>query len=190
MNILFQNILFTKEFLECLDYKLGIILKLNRGLGLVPLNLETFLYTMLFQLTKFQYWPSLLLKILRNLGFGIPVKIHDDIIYLRIYLQLASNSAMAERGEKSGSRKYKHLKILRGEITFMVTLKAFLGVSFWSNIWSQYIKQIYKASPKIITKKDTFLKRFYGIKFLLMIRERGQSVKIGCTFSPDKDLNI
>ena len=33
--IIFQNIEFTKEFLECINYILGNLPKLNRGLGQV-----------------------------------------------------------------------------------------------------------------------------------------------------------
>lgn len=43
--ILFQSVLFTKEFIECFGYILGYLTKLNRGIGLVSgANLQHIFY--------------------------------------------------------------------------------------------------------------------------------------------------
>ena len=107
---------FPKEFLDCIGCISSFLPKFNSRLELVSDShfLHIFLgklslhNTLIFYQVSISH-PFLLLKILNNLHFVIPVSTRDDIIKFMIFLQstFSINSPMARRGkrEKDGSKE-------------------------------------------------------------------------------------
>ena len=130
MIILFQNILFLKEFLAC-NGCFGLFSKIKKGSGAsfwctfsawffhknVP-------YLILYQWTKFQCHNLLLSQdIKQNVLLNSYLDI-DDIINLKISVE-STPKAMANKEKKRGRRKYKNLNISRRIRVFRCNNKYF-----------------------------------------------------------------
>ena len=130
MIILFQNILFLKEFLAC-NGCFGLFSKITKGSGAsfwctfsawffhknVP-------YLILYQWTKFQCHNLLLSQdIKQNVLLNSYLDI-DDIINLKISVE-STPKAMANKEKKRGRRKYKNLNISRRIRVFRCNNKYF-----------------------------------------------------------------
>ena len=138
--ILFQNILFSKEFLAS-NCCFGLFIKIKKGSGTCFLCTfsawfwhKNVLYSILYQWTKFRchtFFPSQDIKHIVLLSSYLDS--WHDVINFTIYLQTTSNT-MGDREIKRGRWKYKKLNISRTKRAFWMKKNFFFivfeGLSF------------------------------------------------------------